>query len=331
MKLLIDLPEQAHETLLREGYLRWKVQSLGTGRREALYAFLRALLQLAPNRPQGPLNDGEIAKRFADGDVGFYVVQLPEAEPQAIVWYLLVEREGVVVPMTIPLCGASLEMSKALIDPDVRSQITQIRERPYTDIEWDGAASDEMIQTASRVLEDIRSTKTDEQFSELYREQAPALYGLPPDLSRSVAELAASLPDESLQTLWRDGYLKWRFNMLDRRRKDMIKRIQLGSFAGWTGDDQRMREIAERMQEVLPKMMETADTGFVVLEPADSTRQALAWYVVMPQVEAPTMLPILGKASPNDESVKVQLLQLKTKSYSSVDPLLPDAQSTTQP
>jgi hypothetical protein len=132
---------------------------------------------------------------------------------------------------------------------------------------------------------------------------------------RTLVELTAGLPEESLQSLWNKGYLKWRFSARDDTRKQQITQVQTSLLTGYMGDSERMKATAQRMNELAPQMLESADLGLVVMDAPESKVQIVAWYFIYPHVAAPTMLPIFGKASPKDDSLQQQLEALNEKSY----------------
>lgn len=76
-----------------------------------------------------------------------------------------------------------------------------------------------------------------------------------------------------------------------------------------------MKATAQRINELLPRMLESADLGLVVMARPESKVQIVAWYVICPHVDAPITLPIFSKASPKDETLQQQLKALSEKSY----------------
>jgi uncharacterized protein (TIGR03067 family) len=65
-------------------------------------------------------------------DVGFAVLSLPDPAPQMVVWYAQMPNSP--VPMMLPICGASSENEKAMLSRSVYKQLSEIEDKPYSDL-----------------------------------------------------------------------------------------------------------------------------------------------------------------------------------------------------
>ena len=132
---LTELPPNSRETLLRDGYLKWKFASLDRERQEVLTGMLATASM--PKNLESLNMDADayrstIGKMLSSSDVGFAVVAVPQSEGQAIFWYSL--TPGSTAPTFYPITGVTADKEGLLASKEVIRQLWNVQDKSYSDV-----------------------------------------------------------------------------------------------------------------------------------------------------------------------------------------------------
>jgi len=120
----------------------------------------------------------------------------------------------------------------------------------------------------------VRAAKTDEDWKNILAADAPLTPNRTPltdPVRRGLLELTAGLPDEMLQALLKEGYLKWKVSDLDEARQQIILDYLTEVFK----DDPHPPADPDNVKALL----QSSVAGLIVLNRPESETQTVYWQV----------------------------------------------------
>ncbi|HUG18374.1 MAG TPA: protein kinase [Planctomycetaceae bacterium] len=328
IELLAELPDEMHEALLLDGYLKWKADELDEKRKRVMLDMFAAVLSQAPNTENTRKKLEQLDAYANVSDVGFAVIGLPESDSQVLVWYFL--RRDVKFPTVLMLSGSTSTALQEALKPDnhqeIRKRTATLIEKQYSDLPPAPAALPQTVAELKALIENIPREGSDEEWKTFLGQNAPPIEDFPVEFLRNPLQLIAGLPAATRQELLDRGYLKWRLSELDEERRELnrelIKELLESAMKSSGLDDQTIEKIIERRQA-------SGDVGFVVATVPTTNSQIIVWYMQNPDsppIPIPMMVPILGvKAEFKDQalskSVYRQISGVDEKPYTELPPV----------
>ena len=131
LKVLANLDEDLLDTLLSEGYLRWKFDELDEESKQAMQDYFSKLLEMSKDMGFSFELEGKLKQMlFKGGDAGFAVLTNPRLEKQFVAWYL--NSRLTPVPAFIPVFGEGIMDKEGIQLPEVFEQVSALSEKPYS-------------------------------------------------------------------------------------------------------------------------------------------------------------------------------------------------------
>ncbi|MFQ5732913.1 MAG: protein kinase [Planctomycetaceae bacterium] len=103
IELFATLPDDAHQRLLKDGYLKWKYASLDVVRQKVFHGNIKGKIDLAKQRGV-PIPATISLEALKKADVGFAVVKIPALKTAVVSWYVLLPEYP--QPMWVTVVGS---------------------------------------------------------------------------------------------------------------------------------------------------------------------------------------------------------------------------------
>jgi hypothetical protein len=319
--LLGHLPQESLDSLLDEGFVKWPFAKLDRARQEKIRSLMYGVMSAMPEDQQNEKATDLILKSLVTADVGFAILTLPDDEQQFLAFFAQMPTEF--SPTILPVLGDLKDDYKSINSPQVKQQINEFLKQqdsplPPPSSEKPDVASRETRERFDTLIATVAAAKTDADWTKLIAEHTPVLSEFPESTARNLLRVLNGLPETSRQDLLRFGYLKWRFQKLDPARQQ--------SFKSLVGDLLSMNPqlgLDPESVDQLKSIMDTSDTGFVLLTLPESSEQVVVWYALPPEAPVPIMLPFLSVEKESEpkvfkRSVYKQLSELDDKPNSAL-------------
>ncbi len=196
--LFANLPDEAHQLLLKQGYVKWPFAKLDP-QRQAVYEFgfdFYLETYKKQNRPTP-----HTLEDLKNADVGFAVVDFPEVKANLVTLYVLLEDHPVWWPIESVKVPANIPAHKVML-PEVQKGPHSPLPGPVPSI----SIPEEMGLLIKAGRGEIKLTKDHPLAEEMAN----------PEIKKFI-DLFANLPDGAHQMLVNQGYLKWPFAKLDKK------------------------------------------------------------------------------------------------------------------
>ncbi len=123
--LFAGLPADAHKELLEKGYLKWKFTELDQPRQQVWQDIVQLNIDMAAKQGAAP-NQSFSIESLQNAEVGFAVVDIPEAKMKVVSWYIL-WAEG--PPTWVTVAGARAAGSQPYFSAHL-TQLPLLKNRP---------------------------------------------------------------------------------------------------------------------------------------------------------------------------------------------------------
>ncbi len=148
---------------------------------------------------------------------------------------------------------------------------------------------------------------------DLRKGRHPLLMQLSDPNTSKLLTLFANLPDDSRQSLMKDGYLKWKFENLDAQRQQVWKDLVQVNI------DIATKQGAVPNPSFSQSALQTAEVGFAMIDIPEVRSKVISWYILWSGSQ-PTWVTIVGAraagSQPYFNAHLIQLPYLKEKAES---------------
>ena len=314
VRLLADLPDELHERLMQDGYLRWKATDLDQARQRVLMEVLTAL---SPKTPEP--NEKGLQALLEVSDTGFIVLNLPELDSQVVAWY--VWHDNFPIPTLQILSGGTARAIQQILKPEARQQVKDLKDQPYSPLPPSAIAREEIREVLRAALKNIpRQDDSPDRWTEFLAQHASILEQTP-EIGRHLYGFIDTLPERVIDQLLDEGYVKWPLAKLDSERKDIVQSMML---------DALKASLPKKRQdfpvEQLMASFEQSDVGLAVLDFPESESQFVALFVQLSSSLGPSIYPLVGDFSGNEKSINApsvhqRITEIVTRSDSELPPV----------
>ncbi len=123
--LFANLPPHSQAELLEEGYLKWKFAALDPERQQVWRDLVQVNIDLGAKQGATP-NPSFSQDALQEAEVGFAVVEIPEAKAQVVSWYILWAQGP---PTWVTVVGARAAGSQPYFNAHL-IQLPRLKEKP---------------------------------------------------------------------------------------------------------------------------------------------------------------------------------------------------------
>jgi hypothetical protein len=137
VKLLADLPDETHQRLLNDGYLKWSYPTLDEPRRAAFAKIQEQLLSVAAEMGFAPKGRTDLAAQvLRETDVGFAVLHL-KGNAQTVCFYMLSRHAA--IPSVMPLACSDPQRLPEMKELQLEAE-RMLRDKPHSPLPTKAAA-----------------------------------------------------------------------------------------------------------------------------------------------------------------------------------------------